>query len=124
MAASGRAAAAPGTARGSHFTALDGLRGLAALLVLFVHLPERLGLDLAARQHSWLFRFSLAGDMGVDLFFVLSGFLITRILLENVQRPRGLRTFWVRRVLRIFPLYALYLAVLMLAVNLTPWFDL
>jgi peptidoglycan/LPS O-acetylase OafA/YrhL len=116
------AAVAPGTARGSHFTALDGLRGLAALLVVFMHLPERMGLDLAARQHSWLFRFSLAGDMGVDLFFVLSGFLITTILLENVRRPFGLRTFWVRRVLRIFPLYYLYLAVLLLVVNLTPWF--
>ncbi len=74
---------------------LDGLRGLAILLVLFGHLPSTIR--------------SGAGDFGVDLFFVLSGFLITRILLYNKQHAIPLRTFLARRAVRIFPIYYLTL---------------
>jgi peptidoglycan/LPS O-acetylase OafA/YrhL len=48
---------------------------------------------------------------GVDLFFVLSGFLISRILLESIWKNNGLRVFWIRRVFRIVPLYAIFLGV-------------
>ncbi len=74
---------------------LDGLRALAVLAVLAYHLNLR--------------GFSL-GWTGVLLFFVLSGFLITGILLDSKDRPGYFRNFYLRRVLRIFPIYYIALA--------------
>ena len=97
--------------RKDHIPELDGLRGIAVLLVLWVHLPVD-ALGEGARQ----FRSAvLPGNVGVDLFFVLSGFLITRILLVDRAAGRPLRHFMARRFLRIFPIY--YLLLLLLA----PW---
>lgn len=90
---------------------LDGLRAIAALLVLFlgatqVHLPAySLGPELF-ELHRWI----APGAAGVDLFFVLSGFLITRILLVDRELGVPLRQFLIRRCLRIFPIY--YLKIL------------
>jgi peptidoglycan/LPS O-acetylase OafA/YrhL len=74
----------------SYIPQIDGLRALAILGVLFFHL------DLPYCSLGWA---------GVELFFVLSGFLITRILLTTRLRPGYFSSFYVRRSLRIFPIY-------------------
>lgn len=85
----------------SYYPALDGLRGVAILLVVFLH-------------NFGFMNYFFFGWLGVDLFFVLSGFLITDILLYTVDKPNFLRNFYMRRVLRIFPLFYLTLIVCLL----------
>jgi peptidoglycan/LPS O-acetylase OafA/YrhL len=85
---------------------LDGVRGLAVLVVMVFHFR-------APDLPKWAAAAVGVGWCGVDLFFVLSGFLITGILLETRERAGCLPVFWMRRVLRIFPLYLLALAVLL-----------
>lgn len=87
---------------------LDGLRGVAVLLVIWIHLPMYVFGETVALIRTIV----LPGDFGVDLFFVLSGFLITRILLVDCGNNVPLRFFLMRRFLRIFPIY--YLAILIL----------
>ena len=91
---------------------LDGIRGLAILLVMLFHFfwfPMAAGLPISAND-SWLRPILLSCWVGVDLFFVLSGFLITGILVDARARPGYFKNFYARRVLRIFPLYYLFLA--------------
>ena len=94
--------------------ALDGLRGVAIALVLFWHfilcsIPCTGG--TAFGYFNKLFRHSYSG---VDLFFVLSGFLITQILLRDVGSKDWLKRFWIRRAFRILPLYFLFLLAAMI----------
>ncbi|GGH09262.1 hypothetical protein GCM10011586_27160 [Silvibacterium dinghuense] len=87
-----------------HYFALDGLRGTAILAVFLFHfgggnhkptnLPIRIWLAIVH-----------AGWMGVDLFFVLSGFLITGILYDTAHKKDRIKNFYARRALRIFPLF-------------------
>ena len=91
---------------------LDGLRGLAVLGVIFYHCSPRL-------LGTWVHYASLWGWAGVNLFFVLSGFLITSILLQSLGKPRYFRNFYGRRALRILPVYVLVLVVVYLS---APWF--
>ena len=86
----------------SHFAGLDGLRFFAILGVLFVHSPL---VDMWAPH----FRFFGRGFLGVDFFFVSSGFLITTLLLREEDRKGriSLRGFYWRRALRILPLFLL-----------------
>lgn len=78
--------------RPPHIPALDGLRGIAILLVVFYHSYD-------------FVKPSALGWLGVDIFFVLSGYLITTILIDTVGQPNFLKNFYIRRILRIFPLY-------------------
>ena len=90
--------------------ALDGLRGTAIILVMvhhFVALPQNETL-INHKIHDLAY----AGWIGVDLFFVLSGFLITGILAQAKEEDHYFRNFYMRRILRIFPLYYGVLLVL------------
>jgi peptidoglycan/LPS O-acetylase OafA/YrhL len=91
----------------AHVPSLDGVRGIAILLVLAHHfgVPADLPHRSASVFTQWIERLLYVGWAGVDLFFVLSGFLITSILLVSKNAPEYFRRFYSRRILRIFPLY-------------------
>ncbi|MFO0742987.1 MAG: acyltransferase [Labilithrix sp.] len=99
---------------------LDGMRGIAVLTVLMFHFAWTFPGDDPEQAHGLLEKiavqlhaFMWSGWAGVDLFFVLSGYLITRGLVTHSKKPLGtrLKMFWMRRVLRIFPLYYAVLIV-------------
>lgn len=93
-----------------HLPQLDGLRGIAILIVLLGHvLVFHFGLGITF--------LGPLPPIGVDLFFVLSGFLITRILLESRHQVHYFRNFYARRALRIWPLYFVALAVIFTVTN-------
>jgi peptidoglycan/LPS O-acetylase OafA/YrhL len=92
-----------------HYPALDGLRGVAILLVL-IHMLNLLETQDGLAAYVF-YRISHAGWTGVQLFFVLSGFLITGILLDSRSAKNRWSSFYMRRVLRIFPLYYSVLAI-------------
>lgn len=103
----------------SSVPAVDGLRGIAVLLVLWYHAPFlfRELPEFSSDHTPWsmlgLFgRMSLGGWIGVDLFFVVSGFLITTILLRSREAGIWPWVFWGRRGLRILPLALAYLLTL------------
>jgi peptidoglycan/LPS O-acetylase OafA/YrhL len=80
-----------------HIPSLDGLRAVAVMVVIVYHAGFAV----------------VPGDIGVSIFFVLSGFLITWLLLKEEEQGGkiSLRNFYMRRVLRIFPAYFAFLAV-------------
>ena len=110
--ATGRGLATPGSgdpSGGGHVRALDGMRAIAVVLVLLFHLRVP--------------AFS-AGFVGVDIFFVLSGFLITTLLLTEVERTGriSLSAFWARRARRLLPALIVVLLVVALGTWLTGTF--
>jgi peptidoglycan/LPS O-acetylase OafA/YrhL len=86
----------------AHIPAVDGVRGVAVLAVMASHLFYFNATTPAMR---WLQRGLEFGASGVDIFFVLSGFLITGILYDSLSEERYFQKFYARRTLRIFPLY-------------------
>ena len=94
-----------------HILSLDGLRGIAILLVVASHFVSNL--RITAEGPAWiLVSIAHAGWTGVDLFFVLSGFLITGILVDARGSPSYFKAFYARRALRILPAYYGFLFVI------------
>jgi peptidoglycan/LPS O-acetylase OafA/YrhL len=93
---------------------LDGWRAVAIIMVLGSHFRFASGFPQAT---AGLLLFFFDGDLGVLIFFVISGFLISLLILREAERTGGfsLRRFYMRRFFRIVPIYAAYLAVLALA---------
>jgi len=102
--ASGSDLPATKPANNTYFPALDGLRALAFLMVFAQHYLQV--------PYGWT---------GVDVFFVLSGFLITGILYDTREQPHRVRNFYVRRTLRIFPLYYGIMLLLVVSYPLLRW---
>jgi peptidoglycan/LPS O-acetylase OafA/YrhL len=96
--------------------ALDGIRGIAIILVLLHHFTL---FEPITTTDAWIGFIALLGWSGVDLFFVLSGFLITGILIDARGSDRYFTSFYARRTLRIFPLYYL---VVFLSLVVLPFF--
>lgn len=111
-------ASPPAAPSKAHLPALDGVRGIAILVVL-VHNLSIIEARGTLSEKLWTAVVE-AGWVGVQLFFALSGFLITGILVDDRNEPRRLRTFYLRRAVRIFPLY--YAFLVLYFVLLPPFF--
>src|SRR4051794_23888731 len=93
----------------SRIRSLDGLRAISILMVTVAHIVPAKGSPFP-RNWYWVARF---GGLGVDVFFVISGFLITHLLIRERTKTGSisLSGFYTRRSLRIFPAYFTFLAV-------------
>ena len=98
---------------------LDGLRGLAVAFVMVFHFVGYL--DPAKLGTTILHSLTSEGWVGVEIFFVLSGFLITGVLLDSKGQTHYFRNFYARRVLRIFPLYYAVLFLLLIYSAYSYW---
>ncbi len=105
--------AAPASPPAGHVPAIDGVRGVAVLLVTIAH---TILMKPVCRFDDQAASILGIGWCGVDLFFVLSGFLITGILFDAKGGDRYFASFYMRRVLRIFPVY--YVAIFLLLIVL------
>jgi peptidoglycan/LPS O-acetylase OafA/YrhL len=93
-----------------HFAELDGIRGLAALAVFATHF---FGID-SRNATCPICTVASFGYLGVQVFFVLSGFLITSLLFIDRRDPHMLRNFYWKRVLRIWPALLIFLGIIYL----------
>jgi len=93
-----------------YYEELDGIRGLAAVMVMIFHFFQ---CQIPTTPiTSLVTKISMFGQTGVTLFFVLSGFLITRILISTKSSKNYFSSFYLRRSLRIFPLYYFFLILI------------
>ena len=103
--------------RAKRIPSLDGLRAISVVLVLVAHTAETRGFPSLGRFR-WIPE--KCGEFGVKVFFVISGFLITSLLVQELagKGSISLRAFYLRRAFRIFPVYYFYLAVIFALVGL------
>lgn len=109
--------------RSKHIPELDGLRGIAILMVMMAHffnVDEAQLLIHYPFLGPFLTKISMFGTKGVELFFILSGYLITRILIHSADSQNYFKSFFIRRILRIFPLYYL---ILLISFFIIPFFS-
>lgn len=100
-----------------HIPEYDGVRGIAIIMVIAWHYINNLIVDKVNSLSKFVLLLTSRCWSGVDLFFVLSGFLLGGILLRNRESKNYFITFYVRRICRIFPLYYFYLFVYFLLFN-------
>lgn len=110
-----------------HIKSLDGLRSIAIILVIVWHyFNNQINPNLFGGFMSHMKLLTFWTWSGVDLFFVLSGFLIGRILINHRSSPRYFQTFYMRRVFRIFPAYYFILLAFVMMIyfqldDVLPW---
>jgi len=107
---------------GEYLPSLDGIRAICIGLVIGCHAADSVGFPAALKEPS---RFLFNGHLGVTVFFVLSGFLIT-LLLVNEEKPCNkisLKAFYTRRFIRILPVYFAYLLVVVVLFGIDDQFD-
>lgn len=108
------------------FPSLNGLRFIAAFVVIIHHLEQiKLFFGLPSIFFKWHF-IKIVGELGVTLFFTLSGFLITYLLLTEKERFGTIfvKEFYIRRVLRIWPLYYLIIGLGLFVLPHIPFFNI
>lgn len=103
---------------GNRYREIDGLRAIAAFLVIWAHAADMAG---AISQRSitgdWYMDLARLGSSGVTLFFILSGFLITGILIDTKDSASKFKSFYIRRCLRIIPPYYLGILLIFILIN-------
>lgn len=112
------------SSRRVYFPGLTGVRFFAALAVIFCHIEEfKHFFNVRSNEYFDVHLFTLLGEVSVTLFFVLSGFLITYLLLAEKEKTGmiAMRDFYLRRVYRIFPLYYL---IVFLGLFVFPYFPI
>ena len=98
----------------TYIPAFDGLRGLAVLPVVLLHV------GVAVLPSSRLLGAVTRGWYGVDLFFVLSGFIICHVHWNDIGRPEQVRSYFWKRFVRIYPTYWVALALFVLLFLFSP----
>jgi peptidoglycan/LPS O-acetylase OafA/YrhL len=109
-----------------YFPSLNGLRFIAAFVVIIHHLEQiKLFFGLPSIFYKWHF-IKIVGELGVTLFFTLSGFLITYLLLAEKEKYKTIdvKKFYIRRVLRIWPLYYLIIILGLFVLPHIHFFDI
>jgi peptidoglycan/LPS O-acetylase OafA/YrhL len=101
---------------------LNSLRAIAAIVVIVSHIEKLKTMSKVNNDLEWSFLKNTGGHVAVILFFVLSGFLITTLLLQEKEKTQkiNLKNFYIRRILRVWPLYFIILAGSVIFVNYSP----